>query len=1138
MKMTTTVATPYVKGEYIGAVTLLHFSQDGSLLFVGVGSTLYVYETFSGDLLAAHAVFPRGILHGRDYVRVPATCDREASSLAVFFGQKRLVCVRDVPETRHEALEQRELQRVGVSKTCQDWVFDARMLSDDTTANTSSFPIVAIGLAHNYIQFWDPLRNHVLRSVYCTERCILYSLAFFGRRASDLMVAAGTVFQQVLLWAPRDENDSQADRADPQQRLHGHDGVIFKLEWSSDAHKLASVSDDRTVQLWSHASAEDAASTPFDRATWLSTPYGSQFRAWGHTARLWDVRFTDVGIITTSEDTMARVWDWSGQCLATLQGHTGKHIWRVAVHPSQRLLATGGGDGAVKLWDLQQQVTSTIASAGETCVKIPLRQTVHVEVKDEKQEAVGEAHKTPVTKAKKQKSKASASAEVGVRDIELVGDSALVAMENGQVLELPVDGTIPSSPRVVFSAAGQFTDDNTAPSSSSKLSSFAMDEGQTHVLLSDWQGHVLVVAVDGWRVVAAWKAHSSRVMKVSWKQRLPNRPLFTCAADGSIAEWRWQGDGTPPSLVARYQGPAKSAATCVDVLDVDGRTRNVICGDGRGSVFGFARRLEDELSSGSAVEPHFVIRGAHGRDMVATLLRHERDSRVWLSGGHDGAISTYNAEQSDIDGRVTLRHVGRESIKGITTVKALWWNTRQELLVFGFHAVHALLFNATAQYRVFIVECGGWRRPHALAIRMGEAIPRHVLAFTPPVSRPADLHVLVHSTRSQLSPSALALQQCSLHHRFHGRMTTCCRVLDAHGHRLLTAAEDNSLKLHRRADCAGTWRAVSTGVAHTTTIRALTIFRADNRKAVFAVSGGGKQRLNAWRVADDLDVLELLCGHEQADADQDHRILGLASFRVGTSDRFRLLAACNSEGVIQLVLLDLGTATTPPQMTTLGDCSSSKKPILSCDGVQSFSEDGLELRVALLAVGSTDGLVNVWDLRALLDLLARDLRDDSQRALADALIADVRGLIAEQMAPRASFLAHDMGVNCLCMTMDPSAQELKIITGGDDQSLHVQTLSLPALELVQAARAVNASGSAIKAVAVTGDGRHVYCGGYDQRVSRWTLSVAGQLDWRCAAFTECADIADLDVWQSTGVGVDAHDVLVVGQGLQSIRFCN
>lgn len=55
------------KQEYIGAVTLVHFSDDGSLLYVGVGSTVYLYETRTGELVAQHDIMTRGILHGGDF---------------------------------------------------------------------------------------------------------------------------------------------------------------------------------------------------------------------------------------------------------------------------------------------------------------------------------------------------------------------------------------------------------------------------------------------------------------------------------------------------------------------------------------------------------------------------------------------------------------------------------------------------------------------------------------------------------------------------------------------------------------------------------------------------------------------------------------------------------------------------------------------------------------------------------------------------------------------------------------------------------------------------------------------------------------------------------------------------------------
>lgn len=62
---------PCEKHEYIGAVTLVHFSTDGSLLYVGVGPTLYIYETSTGDFVAQHDILTRGILHGCDFGALP-----------------------------------------------------------------------------------------------------------------------------------------------------------------------------------------------------------------------------------------------------------------------------------------------------------------------------------------------------------------------------------------------------------------------------------------------------------------------------------------------------------------------------------------------------------------------------------------------------------------------------------------------------------------------------------------------------------------------------------------------------------------------------------------------------------------------------------------------------------------------------------------------------------------------------------------------------------------------------------------------------------------------------------------------------------------------------------------------------------
>jgi len=75
---------------------------------------------------------------------------------------------------------------------------------------------------------------------------------------------------------------------------------------------------------------------------------------YGHTSRIWDCILTDKYAITVSEDTTCRVWDYNNEsCAACWEGHYGKDIWCVAISPNGNIIATGGGDSGVRLWDLK-----------------------------------------------------------------------------------------------------------------------------------------------------------------------------------------------------------------------------------------------------------------------------------------------------------------------------------------------------------------------------------------------------------------------------------------------------------------------------------------------------------------------------------------------------------------------------------------------------------------------------------------------------------------------------------------------------------------------------------------------------------------------------------------------------------------
>ncbi|KAF4047334.1 WD domain G-beta repeat [Phytophthora infestans] len=1139
------VHPPIKKEEFLSAVTLVSFSYDGSLLYVGVGPTVFLYATGTGQLLGKHEVLTRGVLHGCDIVRLSAL---DKSFVGAFFGQKRVSCFQNLPQTCEAACELEELAVLAKPKVFCDWVFDVQLLTTDFALTKNENLLAAVGLAHNLVQIWDPLRNDILRSVQCAERCILYALAFHGRSLDELVVASGTVFQQILLWNPMENGKNALNTAvEPAQRLHAHDGVLFKLTWSSDARSLASVSDDRTVQLWSHNGIITAEQLhlprTLTRAELLANEYSPVFRAWGHSARVWDVSFWEHGVVTASEDGLCKLWDLHGNCIATLQGHMGKHVWRAAVHPSLTMIASGGSDGAVKLWDIAHQRMSLSDGPGAT----DLCKTVRVPIA------------TVVSSSKKKKgAPSSRSVRNIVLSIQDNAKTALVASEHGDIFRLDL---------LSLTAEHFFTippiNEGIVQARTGGLSTFTTDSSGRFLLLGEITGRVCIVEVATGILLYSWITQPNvRVMKIWWDLE---DALFISSANAVLSEWKPAKVQTNKSLasrvitmelVASFKIPAKSSTSSILVVDRL-TTRNVIAGDGHGGVYVFNRSLiltesDDKLKTMQA--PAVVLKGVHGRELVASLLLSEESEDAqnnetsMLSGGHDGYICRYVLE-ADAIGALTTTQVGRESIRGISTVKQLWWSkassahgkTKHDLMVFGFHAAQAVLHNFSAQYRIFNVECGGWRRPHALFTRLSEfdsALPSHTFVFTPPAIQKQQVDVKVHSTLLSGIDGAETLprfSKCSLHDHHHGRMTTCVAFLGSE--RLVTAAEDNSLMLHRQRDHGRTnsrWGSVATGIAHTTTVRALTSFQHTNTDGIeehILLSGGGKQRLNVWLVRGQSDLLRHVCGHERAEAAQDHRILGLATFAVpDASNSYRLVTACNSEGSTQLLLLDICRG----KLFEIGDFhSASRKPILSCAGFQKGADDAV---LAGLAVGSTDGLVTLWDLSDVLKKITLLLQSNEELA---QFKTKLQRLIGE-LQPSGNYLAHDMGVNCINLvscnkSKTEESLDVTLISGGDDQNLNLRELQFPECRMLSEAGTINASGSAIKAVACV-DAEFIFAAGYDQRVSKWSIcrnENDTELEWQGAAFSECADIADLAIRQ-TSTGSD--EVVVVGQGLQILHF--
>lgn len=312
---------------------------------------------------------------------------------------------------------------VGAEVGVVDWIFDAIF-----PVGTSVSPIVAYFVtAHNDVFSLKNDGSHSLdlsvSQVTSGPNSILYSAQIKPLSATTILVAAGTVFGEVIVWicyrtTLEVTGGEEKWRSKVCNIFHGHNGSIFgvclsepvTLEHGSPRRLLASCSDDRTIRIWDVSDCDHLPDSALDmrghdletvRKTISASDHQPSIAAtWGHISRIWGVEFmyrngrspTDsLHLISRGEDATCQVWalamEESGLSAAqsdlgpghlkfTNLGidnyHAGKHIWSLAqfAEESHPLILTGGGDGGIITRPVPMQKVGRFESKIETSIRV------------------------------------------------------------------------------------------------------------------------------------------------------------------------------------------------------------------------------------------------------------------------------------------------------------------------------------------------------------------------------------------------------------------------------------------------------------------------------------------------------------------------------------------------------------------------------------------------------------------------------------------------------------------------------------------------------------------------------------------------------------------------------------------------
>ncbi|KAJ8906362.1 hypothetical protein NDN08_002855 [Rhodosorus marinus] len=617
------------------------------------------------------------------------------------------------------------------------------------------------------------------------ERGVIWSAAVHVSEFAT--VAMGTSFGEVLLCRPEFEIEAEAYAV----RYSGHRGPIFGLEFAEHGRLLASCGDDRTVRVWKRSSNAD-----LEGLVQLHS-------FWGHSARVWNVVFSDVEndnnsnedqflILSCAEDRSFHAWDKDG-LIAVKRGHEGKNVRSIAVQ---------GGEDGVKV------ITGGDDAALKSC-PLPNR-------------SIDRPFALPLAFPAEDRGGGNREA---VRGVQLIGgERAVVSTDFGRIFTVCFSERIPKWKLRHASKTLRYSPNSLAVSRAMNLIAAGATSGETALFnLNSVESNMVDIADHLWTIGPAFRG---LVMGIYFDNE--RNSVYLADPHGSLHHFkRITSEGKESHWSRCRVLTSKFGAIVTTVVCLED---SLFCGDRKGNVMSFRREFsEKENGQQSLTEPEpesALIEVKCHKDRAVDIVSAP-DNQTIITGGADGSIAAVDVRNGDVLWR-TKTHEGVNCLDRLFVVN-------EDIVASGFRSVNFYIWNLSARLELTSVECGGWRRPHDFLAVNDD--PNEGGSF---VYWKADDLFLYSFKFQEGVPKNLIPGR-----GFHGnRANACCFISSK---RAVSFSEDTtgrvfSVDIDKMTICSR-----QTLVSHISGVHAVAF---DQGKSLL-FSGGGKNELLCWSVGTD-----------------------------------------------------------------------------------------------------------------------------------------------------------------------------------------------------------------------------------------------------------------------------------------------